>query len=194
MNYSGIQTTYAGLWDTCAVRVIDPEKYNGPDAPSPDPTRCNPDVGRRAISIRFCDACGPGGAPVDSLFYFSPSDTFKISVYPNPYRVDHDYSHFENPNQETNRNPDLHRKLNFINLPAKCVIRIYTLDGDLVQEIRHEKDPAASDAGFEVWDLLTRNAQTVSAGLYLYTVQSGQGIWTEEGLKNTHVGKIVIVK
>ncbi len=118
----------------------------------------------------------------------------KISVFPNPYRVDNDYSHYENPNRETNRNPDLHRKLNFINLPSRCVIRIYTLDGDLVQEIRHDKSPTASDAGFEVWNLLTRNAQTVVAGLYLYTVQSDQGVWTEEGLKNTYVGKIVIIK
>ncbi|MCI0406769.1 MAG: hypothetical protein L0209_12030, partial [candidate division Zixibacteria bacterium] len=54
-------------------------------------------------------------------------------------------------------------------------------------------DPA-SDAGYEVWDLLTRNAQAVTAGLYLYTVQSSQGVWSEDGLKNTHVGKIVILK
>ncbi|HXF48743.1 MAG TPA: hypothetical protein VNL73_04885 [Verrucomicrobiae bacterium] len=196
MNYGLIQTTYAGLWDTCNTRVIDPDKFNGPDSPAPDPSRCNPDSSRRAISIRFCDACGPGGTPVDSLFYFSPSDTFKISVYPNPYRVDHDYSHFENPNNEV-RDPatrEHFRKLNFINLPAKCVIRIYTLDGDLVQEIRHDKNPNASDAGYESWNLLTRNAQAISAGLYLYTVQSSDGIWTEDGLKNTHVGKIIILK
>ncbi|MGH8004713.1 MAG: hypothetical protein ACRECJ_08320, partial [Limisphaerales bacterium] len=196
MNYSTLQTTYAGLWDTCNVRVIDPDKFNGPDSPAPDPSRCNPDNSQRAISIRFCDACGPGGAPVDSLFYFVPSDTFKISVYPNPYRVDHDYSHFENPNREQRGQAEreMHRMLNFINLPAQCVIRIYTLDGDLVEEIRHDKDPNASDAGYEVWNLLTRNAQTVTAGLYLYTVQSNQGVWTAEGLKNTHVGKIVIIK
>ena len=196
MNYSAIQTTYAGLWDTCNVRAIDPDKFNAADNPAPDPSRCSPDTSRRAISIRFCDACGPGGNPVDSLFYFAPSDTFKISVYPNPYRVDHDYSHFENPNNEVRDQAaqELHRMLNFINLPAQCVIRIYTLDGDLVQEIRHDKNPNASDAGYESWNLLTRNAQAVTAGLYLYTVQSSQGVWTEDGLKSTHVGKIVILK
>jgi hypothetical protein len=194
LNYSRIQELYAGRWDTCGQRIINPEKFNAPDDPTIDPSRCSPDTSRRALAIRFCDNCGPGGAPVDSFFYFVPSDSFKISVYPNPYRVDNDYSHYENPNLETNRNPDLHRKLNFINLPSKCVIRIYTLDGDLVQEIRHDKDPTASDAGYEVWDLLTRNAQIVSAGLYLYTVQSSQGVWTEDGIKNTHVGKIVIIK
>jgi len=193
-TYSKIRELYAGRWDTCRQRVINPEKFDAPDNPAVDPSRCNPDTTRRALAVRFCDNCGPGGAPVDSFFYFTPSDSFKISVFPNPYRVDNDYSHYENPNLETNRNPDLHRRLNFINLPSSCVIRIYTLDGDLVQEISHEKDPAASDAGYEVWNLLTRNAQTVSAGLYLYTVQSSQGVWTEDGLKNTHVGKIVIIK
>ncbi len=194
LNHSRIQELYAGLWDTCRQRVIDPERFNGPDDPSLDPTRCNPDTTRRAVAIHFCDNCGPGGSPVDSIYYFASSDSFKISVYPNPYRVDHDYSHYENPNRVSNQNPDLHRKLNFVNLPAQCLIRIYTLDGDLVQEIRHDKDPNASDAGYEVWDLLTRNAQMVSAGLYLYTVQSNQGVWSEDGLKNTHVGKIIIIK
>jgi hypothetical protein len=202
MDHSLIQTTYAGLWDTCSnkpgniTRPIDPQKYNGPDFPAADPSHCNPDASRRAISIRFCDACGPVGGPVDSLFYFVPSDTFKVSVYPNPYRVDHDYSHFENPNNEERDPPakELHRILNFINLPSKCVIRIYTLDGDLVQEIRHDKDPNASDAGYDSWNLLTRNAQAVTAGLYLYTVQSSQGVWTADGVKNTHVGKIIILK
>ncbi|MCI0406771.1 MAG: hypothetical protein L0209_12040, partial [candidate division Zixibacteria bacterium] len=116
MNYSAIQTAYAGLWDTCKARVIDPDKFNGPDNPAPDPSRCSPDSTRRAISVRFCDACGPGGTPVDSLFYFAPSDTFKISVFPNPYRVDHDYSHFENPNNEVRGQAEReqHRMLNFI--------------------------------------------------------------------------------
>jgi hypothetical protein len=193
MNFNKIQETYAGRWDTCRQRVINPETFNAPDNPAPDPTRCNPDTLRRAISVRFCDNCGPGGSPVDSQFYFVLSDTFKISVYPNPYRVDHDYSHFENPGGVV-QDADRHRILNFINLPAKCKIRIYTLDGDLVQEINHDKNPAASDAGYERWDLLTRNAQIVSAGLYMYTVQSADGIWTEDGLKNTYVGKIIIIK
>ncbi|MCI0329749.1 MAG: hypothetical protein L0196_02185 [candidate division Zixibacteria bacterium] len=119
----------------------------------------------------------------------------KISVFPNPYRIDNDYSHYENPQGITvGFEQELHRKLNFINLPARCVIRIYTLDGDLVEEIRHDKDPLASDAGYESWNLLSRNAQAITAGLYLYTVQSELGVWTEEGLKNTYVGKIVIIK
>lgn len=301
LSWDEIQRFYAVRWDTCANKLdsvtgnwirlnkpIDPNRFNSqtlntgssglPWTVNPTTLQvwCNPDTSKSAVRVRFCNTCGPGNTPVDTIFYFVPQDynlglnaaklyplvtdtandsaywyqfkisglypsepvyvavtpfdfgqltatnrldplevtptsaanlvfalpddptrqaeSLKISVFPNPYRIDHDYSHYENRNNEPNRNPDLHRKLNFINLPARCIIRIYTLDGDLVQEIHHDKPPTASDAGYEVWDLLTRNAQSVVAGLYLYTVQSEQGIWTEDGLKNTHVGKIVIIK
>lgn len=108
----------------------------------------------------------------------------KVSVYPNPYRIDHDYSFFEQPDQSVGE-AQRSQILNFINLPSSCIIRIYTLDGDLVQEIKHEKSPTAPDAGFDQWNLLTRNTQTVAAGLYLYTVQSSEA---------TQLGKIVIIK
>ncbi len=113
----------------------------------------------------------------------------KISAYPNPYRIDEDYSHYEDKNLAAGQ-VQSSKRLNFINLPASCIIRIYTLDGDLVQEIKHEKDPAASNAGFDQWNLLTRNTQTVAAGLYLYTVQP-TGAYAKEKI---HVGKIVIIQ
>ncbi|MCI0329745.1 MAG: hypothetical protein L0196_02165 [candidate division Zixibacteria bacterium] len=108
----------------------------------------------------------------------------KISVYPNPYRIDEDYSHFEK-NQPASGRPQSSKRINFINLPPKCTIRIYTLDGDLVQQINHEKEPTATDSGYEFWDLLSRNAQPVAAGLYLFVVESSEG---------RHIGKIVIIQ
>ncbi len=108
----------------------------------------------------------------------------KVSVYPNPYRIDHNYSHFEKP--QINQGVLVStQKLNFVNLPPKCTIRIYTLDGDLVQQINHDKDPRATDAGYETWDLLTRNAQRVVSGLYLFTVESNEG---------RYIGKIIIIQ
>jgi hypothetical protein len=108
----------------------------------------------------------------------------KISVYPNPYRIDHDYSFFEKK-QPITGHPQSSKRVNFINLPPKCTIRIYTLDGDLVQQINHDKDPRATDAGWEFWDLLSRNAQFVAAGLYLFTVESAEG---------RYVGKLIIIQ
>ncbi len=129
------------------------------------------------------------------LAYALPSEqarqdgNLKVSVYPNPYRIDQDYSYFENPTQTGGA--QYSQRLNFINLPAKCIIRIYTVDGDLVQEIKHDKSLAAADAGFDQWDLLTRNTQTVTAGLYLFTVLSTYG---QDAGQVVHVGKIIIIK
>ncbi|MGH8005254.1 MAG: T9SS type A sorting domain-containing protein [Limisphaerales bacterium] len=119
-----------------------------------------------------------------------PSDServankLKISVYPNPYRIDHNYSHYEKPKINEGLLVSA-QKLNFINLPPRCAIRIYTLDGDLVQQINHDKDPNASDSGFDFWDLLSRNAQKVVAGMYIFSVESAEG---------RYVGKILIIQ
>ncbi len=147
----------------------------GPNV-SVDPVEANPhSVGRMILAV-----AGDSARRVDSL---------KISVYPNPYRIDHNYSHYERPEENTGILLST-QKINFINLPPSCIIRIYTLDGDLVQEIKHGKSANASDAGFEQWNLLTRNTQTVAAGLYLFTVQP-TGAFSNE---KTYIGKIVIIK
>ncbi len=108
----------------------------------------------------------------------------KISIYPNPYRIDHDYSYFEKKYPLSGQ-PQSSKRINFINLPPKATIRIYTLDGDLVQQINHEKNPNASDSGFDFWDLLSRNAQPVVAGLYIVTVESPEG---------RYFGKVMIIQ
>ncbi|MGB2696929.1 MAG: T9SS type A sorting domain-containing protein, partial [Candidatus Zixiibacteriota bacterium] len=77
------------------------------------------------------------------------------------------------------------RRIHFINLPPKCTIRIFTLDGDLVREIKHDKDPDDPTATHETWDLITRNTQAIVSGIYLFSVESDQG---------DQVGKFVIVK
>jgi hypothetical protein len=73
-----------------------------------------------------------------------------------------------------------------VNLPARATIRIYTLDGDLVREIRHEPGGMFTETGSVAWwDLITKNTQAVVSGIYLYAVESELG---------TQAGKIVIIK
>ncbi len=62
------------------------------------------------------------------------NDGLEAFVYPNPYRIDGNYldQGFEGRNS-TYRIPDRERRLHFANLPAKCTIRIYSIDGDLVR-------------------------------------------------------------
>jgi hypothetical protein len=112
------------------------------------------------------------------------AEGLKISVYPNPYRIDHDYSYFEKkfPVVGESRTG---KRINFVNLPPKCTIRIYTLDGDLVQQINHDKNPGASDSGVDSWNLLSRNAQPAVSGMYLFVVESAEGRF---------VGKILIIQ
>ncbi|HEU4436361.1 MAG TPA: T9SS type A sorting domain-containing protein, partial [candidate division Zixibacteria bacterium] len=112
------------------------------------------------------------------------AEGLKISVYPNPYRIDEDYRFFEKKLPITGH-PQSSQRINFMNLPSRCVIRIYTLDGDLVQQINHDKDPNASDSGYDFWDLLSRNAQKVVAGMYIFSVESNEG---------RYIGKILIIQ
>jgi hypothetical protein len=110
------------------------------------------------------------------------SEDLKVVVYPNPYRIDGNYS--ANKYEEGGI---YGKRIRFANLPPHCTIRIYTLDGDLVKEIEHEKDPQALDATVGEWDLISRNTQAVVSGIYLFSVQD------KDSGKN-QVGKFVIIK
>jgi hypothetical protein len=57
----------------------------------------------------------------------------------------------------------------FANLPAcRATIRIFTLAGDLVQTIEH--DGSGGD-GQTTWNLMSRNKQEVTSGIYLFVVE-----------------------
>jgi hypothetical protein len=81
--------------------------------------------------------------------------------------------------------PDRIRRVHWANLPAKCTITIYTLDGDMVRQIKHDVDPSDPTASHEEWDLITRNTQLVVSGIYYWTVEDPNG--------ETQIGKLVII-
>lgn len=128
-----------------------------------------------------------------------------VSVYPNPYKIaweDRDgkttsyfQEGFEAPEKRGSPQglDEQDRRIWFINLPANATIRIFTLDGDLIRTLRHEwPRPAGSGEAFLSdyssrlgWDLITRNTQAVTSGIYIYRVDSPIG---------TQFGKIVIIK
>jgi len=110
----------------------------------------------------------------------------EVYVYPNPYRINGDYvaDGFEGRNAP-DYIPDRMRRLHFVNLPAKCTIRIYTLDGDLVREIEHDKDPSDPTAMHDEWDLITRNTQRIVTGIYYWVVEDERG--------EAQIGKFVII-
>jgi hypothetical protein len=107
-------------------------------------------------------------------------------VYPNPYRGDGSYfaEGFEG-RDALYAIPDRMRRIHFANLPAKCMIRIHTLDGDLVREIAHDMNPDDPASSHDEWDLITRNTQMVVSGIYYWSVERENG--------ETHMGKLVII-
>jgi len=114
------------------------------------------------------------------------ADNLEAFVYPNPYRFDADYRGrgFEGRGQSDRPN-DRVRAVHFANLPSRCTIKIFSLDGDLVREINHDFDPADPLANHDTWDLITRNTQLVVSGLYYWTVEDDEG--------NTQIGKLAII-
>ncbi len=98
-------------------------------------------------------------------------DIKKVKVVPNPYIVHagwefNEYSH----------------KLQFTNLPSKCTIYIFNVNGELVQTLHHD----SIYDGSEDWNLWTVNRQEVAPGLYVWVVE------TPDGKKD--MGKFVIIR
>jgi len=121
-----------------------------------------------------------------------PDDPYAtpVFVWPNPYRIDGDYRDrgFEGRG-EGDRPIDRVRLIHFANLPAKCTIRIYSLDGDLMREFQHPNlapPPGCPTTAHEdCWELITRNTQQVVSGMYYWTVEDEAG--------NIQIGKLVVI-
>lgn len=104
-----------------------------------------------------------------------------VNVVPNPFR------------QHSNLSGTGERyRMEFIGIPAKCKIKIYTLTGDVVQEINHD-----DGSGSEAWGSIKRldyqlNKWTlgIAPGIYLYRVESLVPGHNGE----SYIGKLAIIK
>lgn len=96
------------------------------------------------------------------------TDLSVVKVVPNPYLVragwdiDNDY-----------------QRVQFINLPTDCTIKVYTIAGDLVKTISHAEpyQPGfdSHTRGTAFWNLQTENNQKVATGVYVFCVVSPYG-------------------
>jgi hypothetical protein len=124
-------------------------------------------------------AVSPGTPP--------PETVGEVAAVPNPYRGDIAYNSYnppwEHPQGDRPYWMEQDRRIQFINLPHSCEIRIYTVAGDLVTTLEHEN----ATRGFEDWNLTSRVGQAVSSGIYLFTVQ-------DRANGKVQVGKFVIIK
>ncbi|MBI1932815.1 MAG: hypothetical protein HYS24_09795 [Ignavibacteriales bacterium] len=100
-----------------------------------------------------------------------------IAVVPNPYVGAASWEKYSN---EVGRGE---RKINFIHLPHKCTIRIYTISGKLVDTIEHDSN---IQDGQESWDLVSKDSMDISFGVYVFHVDA-PGIGEK-------VGRFAIIK
>lgn len=116
-----------------------------------------------------------------------PETVGQVAVVPNPYRGDIAYSSYnpqwEKPTGSRKFWMEQDRRIQFINLPTQCVIKIYTLSGDLVDTIDHNNP----ERGYEDWNLTSRVGQAIASGIYLFSVED-----TRTG--KIQVGKFVVIK
>lgn len=88
-----------------------------------------------------------------------------LRVVPNPYNIRSvNYGDPNNPSDTQNN------KLLFVGLPGNCIIRIFTVSGDLVKTIHH-----TSGLGSEEWNQVTDSNQFIVSGLYIAYVESDLG-------------------
>jgi hypothetical protein len=91
-----------------------------------------------------------------------------VAVVPNPYVVSNT---FEVPPPSVFSQGRGDRRIDFIHLPPKCTIRIYTTVGELVDTIEHDTDIFD---GRESWDLLTSEGLEIAYGIYVYHIDAGE--------------------
>ena len=148
-------------------------------------------------------------AKIANAIYVAPSGSRerKVGVVPNPYRANADYRQSHGGIAWENRDdgtleffPQTDRRIYFYNLPKYCLIRIYTVAGDLVDIIPHnisgDANSGWSDDYAEAWDLNSRNHQQIVSGMYLFTVEEykqGSGD-TPQNSGDYETGKFVVIR
>ena len=112
-----------------------------------------------------------------------------IKVVPNPY-IGTNLMEQSLANKDRNQQ----RRLLFTHLPERCTIKIFTVSGVLIRELRAPEESLVSFGGLGVssegvlhWNMLTSEGLEIAAGLYFYHVEDLQ---TGE----THTGKFAVVK
>ena len=134
---------------------------------------------------------GPGlyGYPSSNFIYTSPLsdaqeaagfDEREVYVVPNPATTES----MDPWRLESNQDDPTGIKVEFRNLPAcRSTIRIYTVSGDLVEVLYHD-----GSSGSLAWDLVSRNGQDVTSGIYLFSMEP------EDGAFPRTLGKFIIIR
>ncbi|MCK4639335.1 MAG: T9SS type A sorting domain-containing protein, partial [Bacteroidales bacterium] len=87
------------------------------------------------------------------------SDLDLINIVPNPYYA---YSDYENN--------ALDNRVKFTNLPEKCTVTIYNINGTMIRQYTKDDPMTSID-----WDLKNFAGVPIAGGIYLIYVKSNEG-------------------
>lgn len=109
-------------------------------------------------------------------------DTKEVYVVPNPVTRESMEPWHLNPTHEDPTGV----KVEFRNLPGcRSMVRIFTLSGDMVEVLYHD---GHDGNGTLPWDLVSRNGQDVTSGVYLFAVEP------EDSRFPRTIGKFVVIR
>jgi hypothetical protein len=150
------------------------------------------------FSVTAYDHLLLGGVPIRPNYYGDPSSNFiftnpvsdaqlaavydenEVYVVPNPATTEA----MDPWRMEPNQDDPTGIKIEFRNLPAcQSTVRIYTVAGDLVEILYND-----GSNGTLPWDLVSRNGQDVTSGVYLYSVEP-----EDDSFPRT-IGKFVVIR
>jgi hypothetical protein len=95
----------------------------------------------------------------NTLLASTSEDLGRVHTVPDPYYITNQFE------QTTDT-----KIIKFVNLPANCIIRIYSSSGVLVSMLEHH---SATYGGAEDWNVRNRNEQVVASGVYFFHVEAG---------------------
>ena len=138
--------------------------------------------------------------PVEPGLFTTPASNFLYVVPQSDAQSSENYDEKEvyvvpNPATEENMEPwrlDPNNddpsgiKVEFRNLP-RCTntVRIFTIAGDLVQVLHHD---GRGGNGTLPWNLISRNGQDVTSGVYIFSVEPQDGKFPKT------IGKFVVIR
>jgi hypothetical protein len=136
-------------------------------------------------------ADGKAGDPSSNFAFVEPKSVSQpaysyeegnIYVVPNPATTESMAAWALDPNNDDPTGI----KVEFRNLPMSSgVIRVYTIAGDLVKELPFD---GRTGVGTVKWDLVSRNLQDVTSGVYIYSVE------TEDENFARFISKFVVIR
>ena len=136
--------------------------------------RCQPSLGIALPGSNSVPDCQSELVPF-SIMVDTQNDLRQVYAVPNPFRTGGSRLTTENYHNF----PD--DKVRFVNVPANCTIRIYTVSGDLVWELEHN-----NNEGNIEWDGKNRGGQDVTSGVYIFSVKDNGG--------GQSFGKLIVIR